>query len=226
MDKINYYLVSLEELKEVKGRPSMLLHACCGPCSTFPLTFLCPHFDVTIYYNNSNIFPEQEYSRRLEELKKFLEYFKRDYGYNVKLIIPKYDNKEYNQFLSKHEGQKEGGERCFACYEKRMAEAYQFAEDNGYQYFSTVMTVSRQKNSQKLNEIGKKLEKLHPNTKYFYSDFKKNKGQDKVSEMRKFYNLYAQQYCGCYLSYREYLVREENKKNKELLENQNKQEKI
>ena len=226
MDKINYYLVSLEELKEIKGRPSMLLHACCGPCSSFPLTFLCPHFDVTIYYNNSNIFPEQEYSRRLEELKKLLEYFKRDYGYNVKLIIPKYDNKEYNQFLSKYEGEKEGGERCFACYEKRMAEAYQFAEDNGYQYFSTVMTVSRQKNSQKLNEIGKKLEKLHPNTKYFYSDFKKNKGQDKVSEMRKFYNLYAQQYCGCYLSYREYLVREENKKFKELLENQNKQEKI
>ena len=109
MDKINYYLVSLEELKEVKGRPSMLLHACCGPCSTFPLTFLCPHFDVTIYYNNSNIFPEQEYSRRLEELKKFLEYFKRDYGYNVKLIIPKYDNKEYNQFLSQYEGEKEGG---------------------------------------------------------------------------------------------------------------------
>ena len=211
VDKINYYLVSLEELKEVKGKPKMLLHACCGPCSTFPLLFLCPHFDVTIYYNNSNIFPSSEYLRRLEELKKFLSFFKRDYGYDVKLIIPTYDNDSYNFFLKQFEGEKEGGPRCFACYEKRMGEAYDYASNNGDDYFTTVMTISRQKNSQKLNEIGKKLEARYPNTKYFYSDFKKNKGQDKAREMRIFYNLYNQQYCGCYLSYREYLERIKNK---------------
>lgn len=222
MDKINYYLVSLEELKQIKGRPSMLLHACCGPCSTFPLLFLCPHFEVTIYYNNSNIYPEEEYKRRLEELKKFLAYFKRDYGYEVKLIVPTYDNDEYNAFLKQFEGEKEGGIRCFSCYEKRMTEAYDYAESNGYEYFSTVMTISRQKNSQKLNEIGKKLEALHPKTKYFYSDFKKNKGQDKAREMRLFYNLYAQQYCGCYLSYNEYLIRKENKEKPLDKENENK----
>ena len=196
VDKINYYLVSLEELKEVKGKPKMLLHACCGPCSTFPLLFLCP---------------SSEYLRRLEELKKFLSFFKRDYGYDVKLIIPTYDNDSYNFFLKQFEGEKEGGPRCFACYEKRMGEAYDYASNNGYDYFTTVMTISRQKNSQKLNEIGKKLEARYPNTKYFYSDFKKNKGQDKAREMRIFYNLYNQQYCGCYLSYREYLERIKNK---------------
>lgn len=212
-DKINYYLISLEELKEIKGKPKMLLHACCGPCSTFPLLFLCPHFDVTIYYNNSNIYPPSEYQRRLEELKKFLSFFKMDYGYEVKLIVPSYDNDSYNSFLKQFEKEKEGGPRCFACYEKRMAEAYDFASDNGYEYFTTVMTISRQKNSQKLNEIGKKLEASHPNTKYFYSDFKKNKGQDKAREMRIFYDLYNQQYCGCYLSYNEYLDRIKSKEN-------------
>ena len=97
--KINYYLESEKELKVVdtqSNKPSLLLHACCGPCSTFPLTYLCPHFNVTIMFNNSNIYPESEYVRRLEELKKFLEYFKRDYGYEVKLIVKEYDNDKYN----------------------------------------------------------------------------------------------------------------------------------
>jgi predicted adenine nucleotide alpha hydrolase (AANH) superfamily ATPase len=89
---MNYYLMSLKELEALPKdpKPRLLLHACCGPCSTFPLTFLCSHFDVTIYYNNSNIYPEAEYLRRLEELKKFLGYFERDYGFSVKLIVPPY----------------------------------------------------------------------------------------------------------------------------------------
>jgi len=210
---INYYLMSLKELEALPKdpKPRLLLHACCGPCSTFPLTFLCPHFDVTIYYNNSNIYPEAEYLRRLEELKKFLGYFERDYGFSVKLIVPPYDNAKYNETLAPYALCKEGGERCIICYTKRMGEAYDYAESNGYDYFTTVMTISRQKNSEILNGIGKQLSASHTKTKYFYSDFKKAKGIDQAREMRIRYGLYNQLYCGCKYSYAASLAKPDSK---------------
>lgn len=200
---INYYKKSLKELETlpVSPKPTLLLHACCGPCSCFPLTFLCPHFAVTIYYNNSNIYPESEYIRRLDELKKLLAYFKRDYGYEVALLVPPYDNDAYNKDLEPYAALPEGQTRCFICYRKRMSEAYDYAEKNGYDYFTTVMTISRQKDSQVINKIGKELEMNHLKTKYFYSDFKKNKGIDIGQEMRKHYDLYNQLYCGCKYTY-------------------------
>jgi predicted adenine nucleotide alpha hydrolase (AANH) superfamily ATPase len=174
---VNYYQKSLRILEDLpQGRkPKLLLHACCGPCSCFPLTFLCPHFEVTIFFNNSNIYPASEYERRLEELEKFLGYFKRDYGYDVSLIITNYDNDAYNQDLEPLATVPEGGARCFLCYRKRMSQAYDYAEHNGYDYFTTVMTISRQKDSQILNKIGAELEAKHRQTKYFYSDFKRTK---------------------------------------------------
>ncbi len=214
--KINYYKKSNQILDNLKGlptKPKLLLHACCGPCSTFPLTYLCPNFEVTIFFNNSNIYPENEYVRRLEELKKFLGYFKRDYGYEVKLIITKYDNEKYNVDLEPYKDLPEGETRCFICYEKRMNEAYEYASKNGFDYFTTVMTISRQKNSQILNEIGEKLSQKYPNVKYFYSDFKKNKGIDMAREMRIKYDLYQQLYCGCKYTYAKGLKKEEEKKN-------------
>lgn len=209
--KINYYLESEKELKVVdslKKKPSLLLHACCGPCSTFPLTYLCPHFDVTIMFNNSNIYPESEYVRRLEELKKFLTYFKRDYGYEVKLVVREYDNEKYNLDLEPYKDQAEGLTRCFICYEKRMDDAYKYADENHFDYFTTVMTISRQKNSQVLNQIGSKLAKKYPNVKYFHSDFKKNKGIDIARDMRIKYDLYQQLYCGCKYTYEKGLKKE------------------
>ena len=212
--KINYYLESEKELKVVdslKKKPSLLLHACCGPCSTFPLTYLCPHFDVTIMFNNSNIYPESEYVRRLEELKKFLTYFKRDYGYEVKLVVREYDNEKYNLDLEPYKDQAEGLTRCFICYEKRMDDAYKYADENHFDYFTTVMTISRQKNSQVLNQIGSKLAKKYPNVKYFHSDFKKNKGIDMARDMRIKYDLYQQLYCGCKYTYEKGLKKEEER---------------
>jgi epoxyqueuosine reductase len=214
--KINYYKKSNQILDNLKGlptKPKLLLHACCGPCSTFPLTYLCPNFEVTIFFNNSNIYPENEYVRRLEELKKFLGYFKRDYGYEVKLIVTKYDNEKYNVDLEPYKDLPEGETRCFICYEKRMNEAYEYASKNGFDYFTTVMTISRQKNSQILNAIGEKLSQKYPNVKYFYSDFKKNKGIDMAREMRIKYDLYQQLYCGCKYTYAKGLKKEEEKKN-------------
>ena len=214
--KINYYLQSEKELVVVdslKNKPSLLLHACCGPCSTFPLTYLCPHFNVTIMFNNSNIYPEEEYIRRLEELKKFLGYFKRDYGYDVKLVVREYDNDKYNIDLEPYKDQPEGLTRCLICYEKRMDDAYKYASENHFDYFTTVMTISRQKNSQTLNEIGEKLSKKYPNVKYFHSDFKKNKGIDMARDMRIKYDLYQQLYCGCKYTYQKGLKLMEERNN-------------
>ena len=195
----NYYKQSLRELSSLeKGKkPKLLLHACCGPCSCFPLTFLCPYFDVTIYYGNSNIYPESEFLRRREELIKLLQDLKRDYGFEVNLVMPEYNHIEYMEDLRVFSKMREGGARCFLCYRKRMEEAYDYAESNDFDFFTTVMTISRQKNSQVLNRIGEELEKKHKKCKYFYSDFKKDGGIEKGRQMRIHYDLYNQLYCGC-----------------------------
>ena len=194
-------------------RPKLLLHVCCGPCSCYPLTFLCPKFDVTIYYGNSNIYPAEEYAHRLATLKELLAYLKRDYGFDVGLIVPPYDNETYMKHLAPLKDQPEGGERCFLCYALRMEEAYHYAAEKGFDYFTTVMTVSRQKNSQKLNEIGASLSKKYPTVAYLFSDFKKQKGLEIGTEIRKKYDLYNQDYCGCEYSYAEALERRERNKN-------------
>ncbi len=217
MDKINYYNISREELKIVDSmavKPSILLHVCCGPCSCFPLTDVCPHFKVTIYYNNSNIYPKAEFDKRLGELKKVIQHMKDDHGYDIKLIVPPYDNDEYNKDLEPYKDMPEGQLRCFICYEKRMDEAYKYAEDNGYDYFATIMTVSKQKNSQVLNSIGEKLSKKYPKTKYFFSDFKKKDGNLIGNRIADEYKLYKQLYCGCKYTYEDGLRREKERQEK------------
>ena len=216
MDKVNYYLESLKTLEKLPDgkKPKLLLHACCGPCSCFPLTFLCPHFDVTIYYANSNIYPPAEYEHRRDELIKLLANLEKDYGFHVDLILPPYENESFTKTLSPYADAREGGQRCFLCYRLRMEEAYSYAEAHGFDYFTTVMTVSRQKNSQILNQIGAELEPLHPKTKYFYSDFKKQGGIEKGKEIRLRYDLYNQQYCGCLYSYQKMLEKIEEEKQK------------
>ena len=196
--KINYNDLALQEIDRIGERkPRLLLHACCGPCSCYPLTFLCPHFDVTIYYANSNIYPTQEYERRRDELALALKKFKETYGFEVALVIPPYDHEAYMEDLRPLKDEPERGARCLLCYEKRMEESYAYAEAHGFEYFTTVMTISRQKSSAVMNEIGKKLEAKHPKTKYFYSDFKKQNGILKGKAIREEFGLYNQTYCGC-----------------------------
>lgn len=204
-NEINYYRLSLEEIAKINPgeRPRLLVQTCCGPCACFPLTFLCPRFEVTLYYNNSNIFPPSEYEKRLGELKKLLSYLERDFGYRVNLITPKYDNETYMKELIPYGNCEEGGERCRICYRKRMKEAYDYAEKEGFDYFCTVMTISRQKDSKTLNLIGNDLEKEHLNTRYFYSDFKKKGGIEMGVKLREKYGLYCQNYCGCIFSFNE-----------------------
>lgn len=206
--KTRYYDFGEAVIASLHGeRKKLLFHVCCGPCACFPLTYLCPHFDVTIYYCNPNIYPSEEYERRLGELKKLLEYLKRDYRFEIELVVPPYDPEAYYEFIKPYEHLPEGSERCHHCYEYRMDEAYQYAVDHHFDYFTTVMTVSRQKSSVVLNEVGRKLEAQHPSVPYLYTDFKKKDGALKGVKIRDHYGLYNQQYCGCRASYEEYLKR-------------------
>ncbi|MEG0165066.1 epoxyqueuosine reductase QueH [Anaerorhabdus sp.] len=209
-NKVNYYQQSIDEIERIKQsshRPTLLLHACCAPCAAFPIEFLSETFDCTIYYNNSNIYPSAEYHRRLDELKRYLVEVNHSLKHEVKLIECIYDNDAYTKILEPLQDKPEGGERCFLCYTKRMKESFEYASKNNYEYFTTVMTISRQKDSQKINEIGTSLQDLFPTTKYFHSDFKKKKGIDRGRELSTEHNLYRQQYCGCIYSYQEYLKR-------------------
>lgn len=202
--KINYQKVAeatIAEISKLANKPRILMHVCCGPCTTAPLLFLSQYFEVTLLFANSNIFPAAEYIHRLEELKRFLIEFAVDYGPKIELLITEYRNEEYTKnILAPFKDEPEGGKRCEACFRARMTEAYQIAADHNFDYFVTVMTISRQKDSQLLNQIGHELSLLHPNTKYFHSDFKKHGGQEKRDAMVKEFELYTQDYCGCVYS--------------------------
>ena len=200
MNKINYYKESLKVIETLKDKPKLLMHVCCGPCSTFPLTFLCNHFNLTLYFYNSNIYPTSEYYRRLEELKRYIS----DHHIDIKIISATYNNKEFNDQIKPYGHLKEGLERCHLCYKLRMDHSYNYAHKNNYDYFTTVMTISRNKNSQILNQIGKQLQEKYPNTKYFFSDFKKDNGNLKGIILSNQANLYRQEYCGCQYSLRDF----------------------
>ena len=198
---VNYYDRGEEIIASFANqKKTLLMHVCCAPCACFPLTYVCEHFDLTIYFDNSNIYPEEEYQKRLGELEKLIGYMKRDYGFEIKLIVPPYDHEKYMRELLPYKDEPECGHRCHLCYNKRMASSYDYAEEHGFDYFCTVMTISREKNSLILNHIGEELEKKHAKTKYFYSDFKKRDGALKGVTIRKNYDLYCQKYCGCEFS--------------------------
>ena len=200
--KTNYYLVSKKEIEEIRKefkdrKPRILLHACCAVCASWPLEMLAEIFDITVYYNNSNIWPASEYERRRDELIRFISETNKE----IKLIVPDYDNDSYTKMLEPRKDDPEGWKRCFFCYAYRMDEAYSYAAANGFDYFTTVMSISRQKDSQKMNEIGKQLSAKYPSVRYFYSDFKKGGGQTRQKELVDEHHLYRQDYCGCIYSY-------------------------
>jgi hypothetical protein len=208
--KINYDLKLKEELEKIKGtRPRLLLHVCCGPCSSNVVKELCEYFDITIYYSNSNIYPKEEYDRRYNELLEFIKKFNQDFNQNIQVIEDPYNHEDWlaNEFPVKDFG--EGSIRCRLCYSLRMRRAYDYAYINHFDYWTTVLSVSPHKNSQWINQIGEQWQKDH--LSFLYADFKKNDGYLKSTQMTKEYNMYRQNYCGCEFSYREMLERENQK---------------
>ncbi len=202
-----YLEIELENIKKSGKKPKLLLHACCGPCFTIPHEIIKDYFDITILYNNSNIYPKEEHDRRLAELKKYLS----DIGVKIEVIETKYDNDTYNLDLEPRKDDKEGHERCRICFRKRLKEGFEYASKHGFDYFGTVMTISRYKNAQDINKIGEKLQLDYPTVKWLYADFKKNDGYEKSLILIKEHEMYFQEYCGCKYSYEAYQKKLENK---------------
>ena len=203
MNNQNFYQKSLQILNELEKspkKPSILVHVCCGICPIYPVMFLKDYFNITLYFNNSNIYPFEEYIKRYDELVEFMGVYAKENNIKIDIIKTTYDNENFVKDLVKFKDLEEGKERCLICYEKRMSDAFDYAEANNFDFFTTVMTVSRQKNSKILNLIGEKLEKNHKKTKYFYSDFKKKAGGEIGNAIAKSKKMYIQEYCGCQFS--------------------------
>lgn len=196
---MNNYQKHLNQIKQIQHKPTLLIHICCGVCSVYPLQYLRNYFNITIFFSNSNIYPYLEFEKRLNALKQYLNILNDD---SIKLIVDKYDNDSYMKKLEHLKDEPEGGLRCKLCYELRMNESFKYANDHNYDYFTTVMSISNRKNAEWINEIGDKLDKIYPNTKYLYADFKKGNGINKNDELNRKLNLYHQNYCGCIYSIR------------------------
>ena len=199
--KINYQKEQeqlLKKLVESNEKPTLLLHVCCGPCFTYPYELIKDYFNITIIYNNSNIYPEEEFNRRLNELKGYLKAISAD----IKVVEFDYDNVTYNKDLEPYAEQREGMDRCRLCFRKRLGQAIDYADEHNFDYVGTVMSITRFKNSQDLNKIGFELSE-GKNVKWLPADFKKNGGYEKSLDIVRKYGLYFQHYCGCKFSIRE-----------------------
>lgn len=192
-------------------KPTLLLHACCGPCSSYVIEYLAKYFDITILYYNPNIYPAEEYHRRLEELKNLLPRFPEALKNNVKLVEQTYEPEDfYSAIKIKEEPdlarEEEKGVRCRRCYEFRLKRAWEYARANNFEWFCTTLSISPFKDAEKINTIGESLQNSHPelvsgpHPKWLPSDFKKKGGFKRSLEISEEYGLYRQQYCGCVYS--------------------------
>ncbi|MCI7335126.1 MAG: epoxyqueuosine reductase QueH [Oscillospiraceae bacterium] len=188
--------------------PSLLLHSCCAPCSSYCLEYLSRYFKITVLYYNPNLFPAGEYERRVSEQKKLVSALPAKYP--VTLVEMKGEPEEFYSAVKGLEHIREGGERCFACFKLRLERAARYAKENGFDFFTTTLTISPLKNAQKLNEIGEAAG-VKFGVRHLPSDFKKKDGYKRSVELSKVYGLYRQDYCGCVFSKRE---REETEKAK------------
>lgn len=197
------FLKQIEEVKTMDKKPSLLLHVCCTPCSCYPLLLLKDYFDIAIYYNNSNIYPFEEYDLRYITLKNYVEFINKNHNLDIKIIKTEYDNASFNKILEKRKDDKEGNVRCFMCYSLRYKDLVEYASKNNYDYVCSVMTISRQKDEIMINKIIEGYASKYPNIKYLYSNFKKDGGLEKAQKIIKEEKIYSQNYCGCKYSIRE-----------------------
>ena len=204
----------LENLKEQGQVPTLFLHSCCAPCSSYVLEYLSQYFFITVFYYNPNIYPDEEYYKRVEEQKHFIQRFNENSRqasmeagaqrrfHKISFVEGNYDKERFYAMAKGLEQVPEGGERCFACYELRLREAAEHAQRLGMDYFTTTLSISPMKNAEKLNEIGEKLAQEY-GVKYLTSDFKKKNGYKRSTELSREYGMYRQDYCGCVFSLRE-----------------------
>ena len=192
--KQNYHLLLKQEIDKLDYIPNLLLHSCCGPCSSYVISYLTNYFNITILYYNPNIYPQEEYLKRKQEQIKLINNIETKNKLNFLDID--YDYNEFKEFTKGLEQEPEGGARCNKCFYLRLNKTCKIAKENNYNYFGTTLTVSPHKNAEIINTIGLQLEK-DKNIKWLISDFKKEDGYKKSIELSKKYDLYRQHYCGC-----------------------------
>ena len=178
-------------------RPTLLLHACCAPCSSYVLEYLSRYFKITLFYYNPNISPESEYRYRVSEVKRLVAEMLPDS--DVTVVEGRYDPERFAQAVRGLEGEPEGGKRCWACFRLRLEEAARQAQALGCEFFTTTLSISPLKNARALNEIGEELAPIYQ-TRYLVSDFKKREGYKRSIQLSAEYQLYRQDYCGCIYS--------------------------
>lgn len=196
MQKRNYQLELdkiIEKITKEGKRPSLLLHACCAPCSSYCVEYLSKYFDITLYFYNPNIESQEEFDKRFNEFTKIYERF------NVKAIEEKYDSREFYDAIKGFEKEKEGGDRCTICYRLRLQKSMEYAENNHFDYFASTLSISPYKDTERLNKIGEEISKDR-NVLYLVNDFKKKGGYLRSTILSKEMGLYRQDYCGCVFS--------------------------
>lgn len=194
----NYQREMEAEIEALMGsRPTLLLHSCCGPCSSAVIERLCQHFQVTVYYYNPNIEPEAEYRHRLAEQERLLKLLPGD----AQMLSCNYDHAAFAAFAEEMAQEPEGGKRCLRCFELRLRKTAQAAAEQGYAYFTTTLSVSPHKNAEILNQIGQAAGEKY-GVKYLMADFKKKNGYLRSLQLSREYGLYRQDYCGCLYSKR------------------------
>ena len=196
--KTNYGLLldrKLSELEKSGERPSLLLHACCAPCSSHTLTVLDKYFRITLYFCNPNIAPEEEFAFRLSELKRLVK----EMGLSIEVVEEPYDPAPFYELAKGLEDLPERGERCRRCIAYRLRKAGAKAKELGCDMFTTTLTISPHKDCTFINECGGRIS-AETGVAYLYSDFKKHDGYKHSIQLSKEYNLYRQNYCGCVFS--------------------------
>lgn len=198
--KQNYQKIldqTIEQNRKNHIIPTLLLHSCCAPCSSYCLEYLSQYFSVTVFYYNPNIYPREEYQKRVEEQRRFIERLPAKNP--VSFVEGAFEEQRFYDTVRGHEQEKEGGERCFLCYELRLREAAELAKQMETDYFTTTLSISPRKNAEKLNEIGDRLAEEY-GIRYLNSDFKKKNGYKRSVELSEEYGMYRQYYCGCVFS--------------------------
>lgn len=179
--------------RNLDNMEKLLLHVCCAPCSTSVIEALKEKYDLTLFFYNPNIEPEEEYLLRLKNAQNIAE------DMNLSLISADYNNKEWKDAVKGYENEKEGGKRCEICFKHRLEVSAKTAKEKGFNLFTTTLTVSPYKDAVLINKIGEETAKEH-NLSFLSADFKKENGYRKSIELSKKHNLYRQHYCGCLFS--------------------------
>ncbi|MBR1506991.1 MAG: epoxyqueuosine reductase QueH [Eubacterium sp.] len=204
MKNVNYYKEfekQLESIRCAEHKPTLLLHACCAPCSSYCMELLAGYFDITVYFYNPNIDMKEEYEKRYGELVRLVS--EADFTKGVNVALGEYEPELFQEMAKGREDLPEKGARCYDCYKLRMKKSAFYAAANGFDYFSTTLSISPYKIAEWINEIGADLAEELKNTfgetapHFLYSDFKKKNGYKRSIELSAIYGLYRQNYCGC-----------------------------